>query len=51
MTKKVETISCVISALVLLWIAVSYIDVVAHNLTTCHYQWWNFFEFLVRFGK
>ncbi len=31
-TKKLEVISCIISALLLVWLLVSFIEVISHNL-------------------
>lgn len=38
----------VLEVLFLLWVLVSFIDINAHNLTTCEYMPWNFF--IVFFG-
>ena len=48
MMKKIENTLYGISALGLFWFVASWVDVVAHNLTTCQYQWWNCFEILVK---
>ena len=48
MVKKIENTLYGISALGLIWFVASWVDVVAHNLTTYSYQWWNCFEIFVK---
>ena len=48
MMKKIENTLYGISALGLIWFVASWVDVVAHNLTTYQYQWWNCFEIFVK---
>lgn len=33
-----------VCVMILLWILASYIDVIAHNMSTCIYADWNFFK-------
>ena len=47
--KKIANVFYGISALWLIWIFASWVDVVTHNLTTCTYQAWNFFPIFVKF--
>lgn len=44
--KTIINVLAVISAVFLLWGAISIIDVIAHNLTTCEYLPFNIFTVL-----
>ena len=53
--KEIEFLICVICALVILWIFVSFIEVNMHNMTDHTYSKWNFFTLLIelhdKFGR
>ena len=42
--KILKIICCVL----LVWIIISYFDVIIHNIGSCHYQPWNAFELIVK---
>lgn len=44
--EKVINVLAAISVLFLAWVAISYIDVIAHNLTMCEYLPFNIFSVL-----
>ena len=47
MTKKLFTVTAyAVSVLLLTWIAVSYFDIISHNMTTCIYWKYNLFVML-----
>lgn len=46
MKKKLENIIYVVSALLLMWVIVSIIDINMHSLSDCQYQVWNLFEII-----
>lgn len=43
---KLENAIFTIVVFMVIWICASYIDVLAHNMTTYEYAWWNWFEFI-----
>lgn len=47
--RKMENVLYGISVFLLIWVLASWVDVIAHNLTTCTYQVWNFFPIFVKF--
>ena len=38
---KLINVICALSIIFWLWLIISYIDIISHNLTTCEYQSWN----------
>lgn len=38
------TFGCVIPAMILAWLVLSWANVVCNNLSTCEYAWWNAFR-------
>lgn len=45
---KWERIFSVILIAFIIWVIISYFDIMMHNTTTCVYQNWNLFEMLWR---
>ena len=43
---RVENIMCGVCGIMLLWFLASWADVVAHNMTTQTYAWWNILEWI-----
>ena len=46
MIDKIMMVFSGISGILLLWFLASWMDVVAHNTTTCIYAWWNLFTLI-----
>ena len=44
--RTIEKVLTAVSGILILWILASWVDVVAHNTTTCIYASWNLFELL-----
>ena len=51
MKKKIENIIYGISALGIMWVLASWVDVILHNTTTFQYASWNLFKILFQEGK
>ena len=50
--KKLEVISCIISALLLVWLLISFIEVISHNLEAGYvYSPFNAFQLFVNLFK
>ena len=48
MSERAMHIMSFVSFLLIVWLVASWADIVAHNMTTCQYAWWNLIAMFFR---